>query len=429
MTIHNMAFQGHFGREIFGQLGLPRSAWSIDGVEYHGGVGFLKAGMAAASAITTVSPTYAAEIRDPEFGMGLEGLIASRGDRVCGHRQRHRYRRMEPGDRSGIWPRITPRERSASAGANKRALEAEFGLEPGDGPLFIVVSRLTWQKGMDVLLEAARPPRRHRRQAGAAGIGRCGDGSGLPGRRRAPSRPDRHAHRLRRGALAPHAGRRRRDPGALALRAVRADPALRPRLWLRARRRAHWRAGGYGDRRQPRGDGGGDGHRHPVRRGALPRAGDGDQPHRGALPPAGGVARDPAQWHEGGLLLGPQRQGLCRALPAIWRETADDPHRRDHALRRPEARHIRPAQESPHFPAAELRRELHPGGVRCRRGAAGIGAGDRRRRAVSQSRGHPAGDPHGGGQQLSAACWSGKAASFRPRRRAMSSASTAHRAG
>ena len=58
---------------MFKELGLPKSAWAIDGVEYHKGVGFLKAGMEAASIVTTVSPTYAQEIRDPEFGMGLEG--------------------------------------------------------------------------------------------------------------------------------------------------------------------------------------------------------------------------------------------------------------------------------------------------------------------------------------------------------------------
>jgi starch synthase len=65
MTIHNMAFQGYYGREVFKELGLPRSAWKFDGVEFHGGVGMLKAGMEAASVITTVSPTYArCRVRD-----------------------------------------------------------------------------------------------------------------------------------------------------------------------------------------------------------------------------------------------------------------------------------------------------------------------------------------------------------------------------
>ncbi len=152
MTIHNIAFQGYFGPEVFPQLGLPDSAWSMHGVEYHGGVGFLKAGLEAAGAITTVSPSYAAEIVSPRFGMGLEGVILAHEDRVHG---------IVNGIDSAIWNPETDNHLAARFGprtldrriANKRALEAEFGLEPGDGPLFVVVSRLTWQKGMDVLLE------------------------------------------------------------------------------------------------------------------------------------------------------------------------------------------------------------------------------------------------------------------------------------
>jgi len=152
MTVHNMAFQGFYDAAVFRSLELPRAAWSIDGVESYGGVGFLKAGMQAASAITTVSPTYAREIRLAEFGMGLEGLVQSRGDRVHG---------IVNGIDIGEWnPAHDPalaRSYTASTltrrAANKRALEAEFGLVEDDGPLFVVISRLTWQKGMDVLPE------------------------------------------------------------------------------------------------------------------------------------------------------------------------------------------------------------------------------------------------------------------------------------
>lgn len=154
MTIHNMAFQGHFGAEIFGGLGLPKSAWSVEGVEFHGGVGFLKAGMEAASVITTVSPTYAAEIRTPEFGMGLQGLALSRGDQLRG---------ILNGIDAAVWNPATDSELPARYNArtlakrasNKRAIEKTFGLEPGDGPLFVAITRLTWQKGMDVLIEVA----------------------------------------------------------------------------------------------------------------------------------------------------------------------------------------------------------------------------------------------------------------------------------
>jgi starch synthase len=157
MTIHNMAFQGWFGAEIFAGLGLPRSAWSVEGVENHGGVGFLKAGMDAASAITTVSPTYAREIRDPQFGMGLEGIVLSRGDRVHGILNGIDTAQWNPETDPELTAGFSARKLERRA-ANKRALAAEFALDLGTedtaGPLFIVIGRLTWQKGMDLLLEA-----------------------------------------------------------------------------------------------------------------------------------------------------------------------------------------------------------------------------------------------------------------------------------
>ncbi|HEY1709355.1 MAG TPA: glycogen synthase GlgA [Rhizomicrobium sp.] len=150
VTIHNIAFQGRFDSSSFASLGLPPSAYAMEGVEYYGGVGFLKAGLWAADAITTVSPTYAQEIRTPEFGMGLEGLIQSRASRLTG---------IVNGIDPMVWNPATdaalPRRYNAlSLGRreiNKRAIETTFGLESAKGPLFAVVTRLTWQKGMDVL--------------------------------------------------------------------------------------------------------------------------------------------------------------------------------------------------------------------------------------------------------------------------------------
>ena len=84
ITVHNMAFQGQFPIWIFGELGLPARALSIDGVEYYGGVGYLKAGLRLSDRITTVSPTYAREIMTPEFGMGLDGLLRTRAAVVQG---------------------------------------------------------------------------------------------------------------------------------------------------------------------------------------------------------------------------------------------------------------------------------------------------------------------------------------------------------
>lgn len=150
MTIHNMAFQGYFPADIFPALGLPSPAWSVDAVESYGGVGFLKAGMQLASAITTVSPTYAREIRSVEFGMGLEGIVLARSTCVHGILNGIDTAEWNPATDPHLAARYTAGKLAARA-TNSRALEQEFGLEPGDGPLFIVVSRLTWQKGMDLL--------------------------------------------------------------------------------------------------------------------------------------------------------------------------------------------------------------------------------------------------------------------------------------
>lgn len=152
ITIHNIAFQGQFGADIFPTLGLPSGDWSVDGVEYYGGVGFLKGGMAAAHAITTVSPTYAREIRIPEYGMGLEGLVRARGSQVHG---------ILNGIDPAVWSPASDPALPASYTAkslskrtrNRTALARAFGLDSGPGPLFTVVSRLTWQKGMDVLAD------------------------------------------------------------------------------------------------------------------------------------------------------------------------------------------------------------------------------------------------------------------------------------
>ncbi len=150
MTIHNLAFQGRFPSGIFPALGLPAEAASVDGVEYYGGVGYLKAGLQAAGAITTVSPTYAQEIRTAEYGMGLEGLLQARAADLHG---------ILNGIDNAVWnpahDALLPERYSARHLArrrrNRRAIETRFGLTKHPGPLYCVVSRLTWQKGMDVL--------------------------------------------------------------------------------------------------------------------------------------------------------------------------------------------------------------------------------------------------------------------------------------
>ena len=152
VTIHNLAFQGRFGGDIFPQLGLPAAAFAIDGLEYYGDVSYLKGALTTAHAITTVSPTYANEIRTPEFGAGLDGVIRMRGDDVSG---------IVNGIDTSIWdPATDPALKApytdatlAARGTNRKAIEEALGLKPGRGPLFCVVSRLTEQKGLDVLAD------------------------------------------------------------------------------------------------------------------------------------------------------------------------------------------------------------------------------------------------------------------------------------
>ena len=150
MTIHNLAFQGNFPVTIFPSLGLPEVAFAVDGVEYYGNVSFMKGGLQLADAITTVSPSYAAEICTPAGGMGFDGLLRARSGVLSG---------ILNGIDTAVWNPASdaalPAPYSAASlgrrAVNRRAVEATFGLEPAAGMVFAVVSRLTWQKGMDVL--------------------------------------------------------------------------------------------------------------------------------------------------------------------------------------------------------------------------------------------------------------------------------------
>jgi starch synthase len=151
MTVHNLAFQGRFPAGIFPELALPAEAMTLDGVEYYGGVGFLKAGLQAAWAITTVSPTYAQEIRTPEFGMGLDGLITMRAADLHGIVNGIDVDVWNPSTDTHLVSTYSAKTLKARK-ANKAAVEERFSLDREDGPIVCVVSRLTWQKGMDTLV-------------------------------------------------------------------------------------------------------------------------------------------------------------------------------------------------------------------------------------------------------------------------------------
>ena len=152
-TIHNIAFQGRFDSKLRVELGLNETLFTQEGIEYFGDISFLKAGIALSDKITTVSPTYADELLSPEFGMGLEGLLAYRQNDLVG---------ILNGVDMDVWnPETDPLIEAnysirAPAGKkiNREKIERRFGLTPDkNSPIFCVVSRLTTQKGLDLLLE------------------------------------------------------------------------------------------------------------------------------------------------------------------------------------------------------------------------------------------------------------------------------------
>jgi starch synthase len=153
MTVHNLAFQGQFPREMLSEIGLPPDSFNIDGVEYYGSIGFLKAGLRFADRITTVSSTYAAEIQRPDEGMGLDGLLRGRSDVLSG---------ILNGIDTSVWNPVADSHIATSYDAsrvekrafNKVALQQRLGLRVAPQTLLLgVISRMSWQKGLDLLLE------------------------------------------------------------------------------------------------------------------------------------------------------------------------------------------------------------------------------------------------------------------------------------
>ena len=161
MTVHNLAYQGVFPREMLAAIGLPPESFAIHGVEYYGKIGFLKAGLYFADRITTVSPTYAREILSDEGGMGLGGLLRERSCDLSG---------ILNGVDTSVWdpatdphipgcfyadmPSCFESDVLENRAANKAALQRRLGLKPApDAFLLGVIGRMSRQKGLDLLLE------------------------------------------------------------------------------------------------------------------------------------------------------------------------------------------------------------------------------------------------------------------------------------
>ncbi|MGB1090815.1 MAG: glycogen synthase GlgA [Oceanobacter sp.] len=160
-TIHNMAYQGNFPHSLYQFLELPWHWWrSEGGLEFHGQMSMLKAGIEMADWVTTVSPTYAEEITRPEFAYGLEGVLARRKDqgRLVGVLNGIEASVWNPAKDPLIAKNYSAEQDCASGKAeNKQALLNFFGLHESeidlDLPVVGLVGRLVWQKGIDLVLD------------------------------------------------------------------------------------------------------------------------------------------------------------------------------------------------------------------------------------------------------------------------------------
>ena len=151
-TVHNLAYQGVFDAQCFVDLGLPSRVFSVDGLEFYGQISFMKAGLAYSDRITTVSPTYAREIQTPEQGCGLDGLLRARGWALSGILNAVDESVWSPAH-DALIPKSYDSQKIVGKAQCRAVVQQELGLTvQGDAPVFGVVSRLTEQKGLHLVL-------------------------------------------------------------------------------------------------------------------------------------------------------------------------------------------------------------------------------------------------------------------------------------
>lgn len=151
-TVHNLAYQGEFGIDTLDRVGLPRGLYNMHQLETYGSVNFLKAGCVFSDQVNTVSPTYAREIQTPGYGCRLEGLMAwlAGQNRLRGILNGIDMEVFDPATDRALVANYAVSDRSGKAACRSALLE-EFGLD-GKGLLVGVVSRLSEQKGFDLIL-------------------------------------------------------------------------------------------------------------------------------------------------------------------------------------------------------------------------------------------------------------------------------------
>jgi starch synthase len=155
LTLHNMAFQGLAPHAAIAELGLGADVWSPEGLEFYGQVSLLKAGIVYSDRLTTVSPRYAREIQTPDEGYGMDGLLRANARKLTGILNGADYDVWSPERDTRIAARFSAKDPSGKARC-KEALQRELELpERPDIPLVGAISRITDQKGFDLVIEAA----------------------------------------------------------------------------------------------------------------------------------------------------------------------------------------------------------------------------------------------------------------------------------
>ncbi len=156
-TIHNLAYQGNFPREVVPQVGLEWQAFTMDTGEFWGQLSFLKTGISYSDVVTTVSPAYARETLTPEHGAGMDGVLRARAGDYLGILNGIDTTAWDPASDRYLPAHYSVADLSGKR-ANKRALLERCGLPVGDDvlarPLIGLVSRLVEQKGIDLVLDA-----------------------------------------------------------------------------------------------------------------------------------------------------------------------------------------------------------------------------------------------------------------------------------
>ena len=318
-TVHNVGYRGLFDAGVFPRLQVD-SAHYWPNFEFYGNISYLKAGLSLADRLTTVSPSYAEEVKTPEQGCGLDGVFRERAGDLTGIMNGADYGVWDPAVDAFIVRRYSAADPDGKHDC-KRDLQRRLSLPPSDSPLAGMVARLADQKGLDLLAGALDALLSRDLQIAVLGTGNPHHERMLVRLRPGAPGPHGHPHRLRRGAGPRHRGGQRPVPDALALRAERPQPALQPALRHDPHRARH--RGPAATRSCP----------STRRRAKAPASCSGTTRRRRsseAVDRALDCFGRPDAWrrldgerHGAGLLHGPYRRGVRRALRGTgrWRSS------------------------------------------------------------------------------------------------------------